>query len=68
MAVFGICQFFARYFGDLNKNGRYSVYQSPNGDGNMQFLIENTMVTAIIQKFDHGVTVIIEKINGNTVI
>ena len=36
--------------------------------GNMQFLIENTTVTVSIQKFDHGFTVIFEKINDNMVI
>ena len=38
-----------------------------NGDGKIQFLIENTTVTVFIQKFDYGITVIFEKINGNTV-
>ena len=33
MEVFGICQFFGRFFGNLNKNGRYSVCQSLNVDG-----------------------------------
>ena len=32
MTVFGICQYFGRYFGHLNKKCRYSVFQSPNGD------------------------------------
>ena len=50
------------------KNGRYSVFQSPGGDGNIQFQIENTTVTVVIQKFDYGTTVIFEKMNGNTVI
>ena len=50
------------------KNGRYSVFQLPNGDGKMQFLIENTTVTIYIEKFDYGIAVIFEKINGNTVI
>ena len=50
------------------KNGRYSVFQSPDGDGNIQFQIENTTVTVIIRKFDYGTTVIFEKMNGNTVI
>ena len=50
------------------KNGRYSVFQSPNGDGKIQFLIENATVTVFIQKFEYGTTVIFEKINGNTVI
>ena len=44
------------------------VTQSPNGDGKMQFLIENTTMTVFIQTFDYGITVIFEKINGNTVI
>ena len=30
MAVFGICQFFGRYFSNLNKSVQYSVFQSPN--------------------------------------
>ena len=34
----------------------------------IQVLIENTTVTVFIQKFDHGITVIFEKINDNTVI
>ena len=50
------------------KNGRYLVFQSPNGDGKIQFLIENTTVTVFIQKFDYGITVLFEKINGNAVI
>ena len=50
------------------KNGRYSVFQSPNGDGKLQFLIENATVKVFIQKFDYGITVIFEKINGNTVV
>ena len=61
MAVFGICQFFGRYFGNLNKNGWYSVFQSPNLDGKIQFLIESTTVTVHIQKFDPVITVIFEK-------
>ena len=61
MAVFGICQFLGRCFGDLNKNGRYSVFQSPNGDGKIQFLIGNTTVTVFIQKSDYGITVIFDK-------
>ena len=50
------------------KNGRYSVFEPPNGDGKIQYLIENATVTVFIQKFDYGITVIFEKINGNTVI
>ena len=68
MAVFGICQFGSGDTVIWIKNGRYSVFQSPNGDGKIQFLIENTTVTVLIQKFDYGITVIYEKINGNTVI
>ena len=44
------------------------VFQSPDGDGKIQYLIENTTVTVFIQTFDYGITVFIEKINGNTVI
>ena len=43
------------------ENGRYSVIQLPNGDGKIQFLIENTTVTVFVQKFDYGITVIFEK-------
>ena len=50
------------------KNGRYLVFQSPNGDIKIQFLIENTTVTVIIQESDYGITVIFEKINVYTVI
>ena len=50
------------------KNGRYSVFQSPNGDGKIQLLIESTTVTVFVQKFDYIITVIFEKINGNTVL
>ena len=66
MAVFGISQSFGRYFGNLNK--KWPVFQSRNEDGQKQFLIENTTVTVCIQKFDYGMTVIFETINGNTVI
>ena len=68
IAVFGICQFFRRHFGNLNKHSRHTVFQAPNGDGKIKFLIENTTVTVFIQNFDYGTTVIFEKINGNTVI
>ena len=61
MTVFGICKYFGRYFGDSYKNGRYSVFQSPDGDGNIQFQIENTTVTVIIQIFDYDITIIFEK-------
>ena len=50
------------------KNGRYSVSQSPDGDDDIQFQVENATVTVIIQKFDYGMTVIFEKMYGNTVI
>ena len=68
MAVFGICQFFGRYFGNLNKNGRYSVFQSPDGDGEIKFQIKNTTWTVFIQKCDYDTTVIFEKNNGIMVI
>ena len=68
MAVFGICQFLDGISIIGIKDGRFSVFKSPNGDGKIQFLIENTTVTVFIQKFDYGITVIFEKINGNTVI
>ena len=42
------------------------MFQSPNGDGKIQYLMENTPVTVFVQKFDYGITVIFEKINGNT--
>ena len=48
------------------KNGHYSVFQSPIGDGKIQFLIEKTTVTVFMQKFEFGITVVYEKINGNT--
>ena len=44
MAVFGFANLW-NVFGDLNKNGRYLVFQAPNGDDKIQFLIENTTVT-----------------------
>ena len=50
------------------KNGRYSVFQSLNGDGKIQYLIENTPVMVFVQKFDYGITVIFKKINGKMVI
>ena len=50
------------------KNGRYSVFHSPNREGKIQFLIENTTVMVFRKKSDYGSTVIFEKINGNTVI
>ena len=68
MTVFGICQYFGRYFGHLNKKCRYSVFQSPNGKMKyIQVLIENTTVTVFIQKIDCVITVIFEKstINQN---
>ena len=50
------------------KLGRYSVFQTPNCDDKIQFLIESTMVTVFIHKIDYGITVIFEKLNGDTVI
>ena len=61
MTVFGICQFFG---GDTVigvKNGRYSVFQSPNSDGKIQFLIENTTGTVFMQEFDYGIAVILKR-------
>ena len=49
-------------------NWRYLVFKSPNGDGKIQFLIENTKMTVFIQKFDYRITAIFEKINGSMVI
>ena len=43
-------------------------FQLPKGDGKIQFLIENATVTVFIHKFDYSITVIFEKINGNTLI
>ena len=62
MVVFGNCQFFGRYFGNLSKNGRYSVFLVPNGDCKIQFLVANITVTVHIQKFNRSITVIFEKI------
>ena len=39
-----------------------------DGKGKIQSLIENTTVTVFIQKFDSGILILFEKINGNTVI
>ena len=50
------------------KNGQYSVFQLPNGDGKIQFLIENTTVTVFIKIFDYAIMVIPEKNNGNAII
>ena len=50
-----------RYFGNLSKNDRYFGIQAPNIDGKNQFLLENTTVTVIIQKFDCGITVLFVK-------
>ena len=68
MGVFGIFQFFGRYFGNLNKNDLYLVFQLPNGDGKIQYLIENTTMTISKQKVGYKNTVIFGKINCNTVI
>ena len=38
------------------------MFQSPNVDGKIQFLIENTTMTIFKQKFDSN-TVVFEKIN-----
>ena len=43
------CSVFANFLDGISviwiKIVRYSVFQSPDGDGKMQFLIENTTVT-----------------------
>ena len=52
IAVFGNYQFFGRYFGNLNKSGRYSVFQSPSGDGKIQSLIKNTTVTVLYKNLN----------------
>ena len=44
------------------------MFESNNVDSKVKFLMENTTVTVFIQKFDYGITVIFEKMNGNTVI
>ena len=67
MAVLGICQFLDSISIIGIKDGRFSVFKSPNGDGKKQFLIENTTGMVFIQKFVYGITLIFEKINGNTV-
>ena len=67
MARLGFCLSFERYFGNLNKNGQYSVFQKPQGDDKIRFLIENTTLTVYIQTFDYGITVIFEIFNGNMV-
>ena len=52
MAVFGICQFLVGISIIGIKDGRFSVFKSPNCDGKIQFLIENTTGMVFIQKFD----------------
>ena len=68
MGVFSVCQFLDGISVIGIKNGRYSVFQTPGSVGKIQFMIENTTVTVFIQKFDDGITVIFDKINGITVI
>ena len=51
MAVFIICQFLDDISVILIKNGSYSVFDSPKGDGKIEYLIENTTVTISKQKF-----------------
>ena len=53
MAVFDICQFLDGISIIGIKDGRFSVFKSPNGDGKIQFLIENTTGMVFIQKFDY---------------
>ena len=50
------------------KNGRYSVFQSPDVDDEIQILIENTTVTIFIQIVECDITVIFEWVNGDMVI
>ena len=54
MAVFSICQYFGRYFGNLNNKCSFEI---PNSDGELLFLTANATVT-----------IILEQINGDTVI
>ena len=42
--------------------------QLPKREGKIQFLIENTTVTVFIQKFDYGITVISERIDGSIIL
>ena len=62
MVVFGICKFFGRYFGNMNK--KWTVY----GIWQIQFLIENNTMTVFVQKLDYSITVIYKNINGKTVL
>ena len=55
MVVFYIGQSYDGIYEIRIKNGRYSVFQSPNGDSKIQFLIENTTGTVFIQKLDYGI-------------
>ena len=65
MVVLGICKVLDAISVIRMKNGRYSIFQTPNGVDEIQFLIENTTVTVFIQIFDYGMTVIFNKINGH---
>ena len=49
MGVFRVCQLFGRYVGDLNKVVAILYFQLPNSDGKIQFPVENTTGTVIIQ-------------------
>ena len=66
MVVFSNCQFFGRYFGNLNK--KWSVFRSTNRDSKIQYLIKDTTVTVFMQKLDYGIMVIFENINSNTAV
>ena len=48
MTIFDICQFLGGATVIWIENGRYSVFQSPNRDVKIQFLMENTTVTVFI--------------------
>ena len=57
MVEFSICPFFERYFGNLSRNGRYSVFRPRNGDGEIQFLIENTTGAVFLQKSEKSTVI-----------
>ena len=68
MVVFSISQSLDGISVIWIKSGRYSFFQSPNGDGKIRFLIENTTGTVFLQKLVYGITVIFAKFNDNTLI
>ena len=68
IALLDICQILDVISVISTKDGRYLVFQSHNGDGKIQSLIENTTVMVFVQKTYYGILVLFEKIYGNTVI